>query len=148
MGLINSILVERITKEKRFSICSECEFLKNGFCGTPIKGETVKVKRKGKEKLVKLCGCNMWIKTGLKMSKCPVGKWGRAELEKGEITFVNDVKKLLAELEGKKTIETDEVKEIFKFHNPVIGSKIKNSNCVPCVRAAIEDLKQWVNSTE
>lgn len=56
---------------KRLKLCKGCEYhtrkLKMIWCGAPI----IDAFKKGK----KPCGCNMHIKTRLRSSKCPIGKW-------------------------------------------------------------------------
>ena len=53
---------EKITlSESRMEICNECEFLFAGFC--------------------RQCVCLMSVKTKLKSSECPIGKWKAVEDE-------------------------------------------------------------------
>ncbi len=55
----------------RLSLCNNCQFIKKGFCGTPIIGEFIKYN----DQPVLLCGCKMTEKTELKSAECPLKKW-------------------------------------------------------------------------
>ncbi len=59
----------------RLQICKQCthatEFKRLISCGTFLIGNTIVEN----EKVVHLCGCVMNVKTKIKSSKCPLGKW-------------------------------------------------------------------------
>jgi hypothetical protein len=53
----NSLNANQTEIDKRKNICNSCEFF-----------------AKSQDRCTK-CGCNMGVKTYLKASKCPIGKW-------------------------------------------------------------------------
>lgn len=59
--LFSSNYTDKETRDKRYDICKECDRL-------------FKPTRTCKE-----CGCFMGLKTWLKTSECPLGKWGMSE---------------------------------------------------------------------
>lgn len=72
-GALTWVVIESIFANRRgkyrMNICRTCQhFTKVGTCGTPVWGERLP---NGEE----LCGCVMKVKTKLKRSKCPIGKW-------------------------------------------------------------------------
>ena len=73
---------------------------------------------------IKLCGCIMPIKTGLRISSCPLNKWA-SELSKDDL---NNMKILLGELEGATTISGNQ----------------NVSSCNSCVRKTIQELKEFI----
>lgn len=62
-------------QEERILICQNCNYSKNEYfitwCGTPILGDRIL----HNDKKIKLCGCNMNIKSKFTKSKCPANKW-------------------------------------------------------------------------
>jgi hypothetical protein len=64
-----------MTQEERIQICKNCNYSNNYlgvvWCGQPLIGEKVI----HEEKNIRLCGCNMNIKTKFTKSKCPAKKW-------------------------------------------------------------------------
>jgi hypothetical protein len=74
------IFTDRNTRNQRLEICKACPHYieSTRTCGPLIigedQGELVKID--GRKRKLRLCGCIMPVKTRLKTSKCPLGKWG------------------------------------------------------------------------
>jgi hypothetical protein len=129
------------TREQRLNTCRSCEHYKSstGSCGTLVRGETVK---KGK-KTVKLCGCVMRLKSGLKAAECPVGKW-HSEMNKKDLKAA---KKWIQHRAGRDSLSKVEVEQLLEMHSKAFGHT-EMTNCKPCLRQYIRNLENWVDQSE
>jgi len=86
--LINFNVPANVRKE-RFETCRGCKYYKEQThsCGTKFIGNKIKDEESEDENTVtyyrrkaRLCGCDMRLKTWLRLAECPVGKCGKYKL--------------------------------------------------------------------
>tara|TARA_R100000081_G_C4820055_1_gene178926 strand:+ start:240 stop:647 length:408 start_codon:yes stop_codon:yes gene_type:complete len=123
--------------EKRIAICEECEYFKpkTRTCGTAIIGDKIGDK--------KTCGCFMDAKTKLSFSRCPFDKWEFLQVTENDYLAI---KKLLDEIDN--TINPKQKEVLFEMQRKYIGGNTKTSNCVPCIKSALKEMKQIVEEYE
>jgi hypothetical protein len=127
-------------------ICKGCEhYTAIGSCGPLGRKTKVKEEIKGRKGEFELCGCVMSIKCKVKFARCPIMKWSPTEATKEEMNFFRDASRFTKKMNGKNSLSSNEIQELYKFHNHTHGSKRKSSGCAPCVKSAMEDLTKWVN---
>tara|TARA_R100001244_G_scaffold132321_3_gene108203 strand:+ start:785 stop:1204 length:420 start_codon:yes stop_codon:yes gene_type:complete len=118
---------------KRIAICESCAHFRkrSRTCGTPIVGNKVGSKR--------TCGCFMDVKTKINFASCPLSKWEQYEVSKKDI---KDIKHLLESV--KYEISGQQKTVLFDMVRKYIGGNKKTSNCMPCLKSAIQDMKRIV----
>ena len=123
--------------KKRIEICEECEHFKprTRTCGTAILGDKIGDK--------KTCGCFMDAKTKLSFSRCPFDKWEFLQVTENDYLAI---KKLLDVVDN--TINPNQKKMLFEMQRKYIGGNTKTSNCVPCLKSALKEMKQIVEEYE
>lgn len=123
--------------QKRIAICEKCQYFKprTRTCGTAIIGDKVGDK--------KTCGCFMDAKTKLSFSRCPFDKWEFLQVTENDYLAI---KKLLDEIGN--TINPKQKEVLFEMQRKYIGGNTKSSNCVPCLKSALEEMKQIVEEYE
>lgn len=132
------ILTSSQNRSKRLQICRECPHYKSitKSCGTIGFGETI---YEGKDS-VKLCGCIMPIKAGLKTASCPISKW-EADVTRAEL---KQIKKLIEGITGNR-ITGEQNHELTKLWNKAAGRNRKPTTCTSCIKDMIKDLKKLTN---
>lgn len=117
---------KEIISERR-AICKGCEFYRDGFCGPAVIGKKVKYKNK----TIRLCGCNMFVKSTFANYSCPANKWQSV----GNLT--KEEKKEIAEFLdsiNRDYITAEQKSMLFALINKIEGTNTyKESNCVPCI---------------
>lgn len=129
--------VDKETSSERMGICERCKFYqtKTKTCGTPIKGDWVKYRKKE----YKLCGCIMPVKTRLKAMSCPVGKWKPA-IPKEDIQRIREITS-----QANNQSWTHELNaEMTKYHNQLTGANDRPTTCKPCMRSMVTRLKTFL----
>ncbi len=128
------------TRSNRITTCKACKYYKQSTlsCGTLGIGKTVQYK--GKKH--KLCGCVMPVKTRLKVSSCPLGKW-HAEISAEQVA---EIKKLINGIGH--TIPMDVNRKLTQIWNKTTGENKKVSSCSSCVRQMVEDMQKLVKDYE
>jgi hypothetical protein len=123
--------------KKRIEICEGCDYFKpeTRTCGTPVIGDKIGDK--------KTCGCFMDIKTKLTFSKCPFSFWGVSQVAENDYIAI---KKLLKDVQ--RTINPQQKEVLFDMQRKYFGGNKKTSNCVPCIKSALEEMKQVVEEYE
>ena len=123
--------------KKRIEICEKCEHFKNPprTCGTPIIGDQVGDKR--------TCGCFMDAKTKISFSRCPLNKWEFLQVTENDYLAI---KNLLDEVDN--TINPNQKKLLFDMKRKYFGGNQRTSNCVPCLKTALKEMKQIVEEYE
>lgn len=121
----------------RLDICESCRHFrkKTRTCGTPVIGNKVGNKR--------TCGCFMDLKTKLSFASCPLGKWGNLQIDHEDFLAI---KNLINEI--KNVINADQKKVLFEMQKKYFGGNIKTSNCVPCLKKALSQMRQLVDEYE
>lgn len=124
-------------QERRIALCESCKHFrkKSRTCGTPIVGNKIGNKR--------LCGCFMDVKTKLSFSTCPLGKWGDFQVSKDDYLTM---KKLVADV--KHSISAEQKNTMYALLNHYTGSTSKSSNCVPCLKSALSEIKEIIAEYE
>ena len=89
------------------------------------------------------CGCFMDAKTKLSFSRCPLNKWEFLQVTENDYLAI---KKLLDEVDN--TINPEQKELLFEMKRKYFGGKTKTSNCVPCLKSALRDMKQIVEEYE
>ena len=125
------MFVSRTLAEGRLTICKSCPHsvmnLGVRTCGpigrpTPVEGGS-------------LCGCVMEIKTKLRTSKCPIGKW-RAEVSDA------DVEKAQAFLATNPSrIKHSDVRELYRLHAEITGKKHPVAACSSCLADVMQEMR-------
>lgn len=128
-------------QNKRLHTCRKCKFFKKktSTCGTPIVGNTVMYRKKE----YKLCGCFMNIKTRLKFSNCPIGKWD--EVYMSDIEY-KELKELLSLTVDK--VSREQNNRLAQLHRKYLGSNTQPSSCPSCVVKTINDLQKILEDYE
>lgn len=128
---------------ERIAICEKCKYFKDKTrtCGTPIKGNVIKYKKKEH----KLCGCFMDVKTAIQFAKCPLDKWKGLQLTHEEYL---EVKQLLDATHNH--ITNVQQQHLRKLTEKYLGIKISRtkSSCAPCVKQHLESLRKIVTEYE
>tara|TARA_R110000803_G_scaffold21548_3_gene54236 strand:- start:4784 stop:5197 length:414 start_codon:yes stop_codon:yes gene_type:complete len=132
-------LISAQKRSNRMQICKNCDhyLTVTKSCGTLGIGS--KVEDENGEK-VKLCGCVMPIKTGLKISSCPLNKWSK-DIKTEDL---ENLKMLLKELEGATTISGSQNNQLTQLWNIATGGNKRVSRCNTCVRQTINELKNFI----
>ena len=131
-------LVTSDEARNRINICTSCVHFKRGFCGTPVIGKTVK--HEGKD--VKLCGCEMHIKTELVSSQCPIGKWGYGKLKFEQIARAKRLLDIYTE-NGKIKNVSINANMLTDLWYQLTGEH-KKVNCSGCAKEIINGLQRLV----
>ena len=125
------LFVSKETREARLDTCRTCEHFvaATQSCG-PLVTEAFTDS--------KLCGCHMPTKTRLKVAKCPLDKWGPT-LTKAD---VRDALHIIENMEH----HTNE--DLVQMHNKITGGHKNRTNCAPCNRSMLNDLKKFVTHAQ
>lgn len=141
------IFTDNKTKNERLAICQGCEFFKSEAfsCGTFLPTKILKGELKGDEveykgKKYTLCGCNMRQKAKFKTAKCPVGKW-KAVVNQRDL---NRLKKLIEEVDGKRSIKVEQGKEILQQYNKTFDAGRIFKKCGSCLNDLIKESKEAI----
>ena len=123
-------------KADRMSACKKCEHYKTTTktCGTLGIGTLLLVEGIIE---VELCGCIMPIKTKLKTSTCPLGKWD-AQVSTEDL---EEIESFLGSVQGDR-LSAHQNLLLTDLWNKASGTNRKVSNCNACVRDMIKDLKR------
>lgn len=135
------IFTKPSTRVERMKICESCEFfnVKHKTCGTPRwvnpAGDLVEIE--GRKRRVRLCGCDMRIKTKIKAASCPARFWTSVAKE-------GDYRKLRAlvkEVKDKGSVQTAVAEEIVELYNSSFGAKKKlGMGCSHCLKEIIQEV--------
>jgi len=140
-------------RERRLAICHKCRFYNSTTqsCGTLIVGRRLKPEelleaereniRKHNKKRVRLCGCFLPAKTWGKLESCPIGRW--------EIYGLTDVElaallQFVEEMPRFGIIKGEALAELNRWYAKLTGVKTPLSNCPPCVRQTMVNLRHAV----
>ena len=125
---------------ERVKTCKRCEFYERGFCGTAFVGTLVDNPEGGRRK--RTCGCNVMLKAKLTFEECghPFEKrWGKISEKPTELLaeigeFIDTI--------GDRISAADK-ERLFTYRDTLTGKKTANkqTNCVPCIKEAITELK-------
>lgn len=125
------LLVSNKTKNERLHTCRSCEhFVETTQSCGPLVTEAFTDS--------KLCGCFMPAKARLRMSKCPLDKWG------AEVT-AEDIESIRHMLENKRQYTNE---DLVQWHNKVTGGKAQRTTCTPCNNQMFKDLKNLVQQAD
>lgn len=132
-------LISAQKRSNRLEICKNCEHYlpSTKSCGTLGFGTEIELEDGEK---IKLCGCIMPIKTGLRISSCPLNKW-TSELSKDDL---ENIKLLLKDLEGAVSISGNQNRQLTELWNKASGGLKQVTNCNTCIRKTIEELKEFI----
>jgi hypothetical protein len=147
--LINFNVPLNVRKE-RFDTCRGCKYYKAAThsCGTKFIGNKIDESEENVvtyyRRKARLCGCDMRLKTWLRLAECPLGKWGKYKLSD------DDVEQLKAFLDSlPKTGSVNDPKlitEITKWFNKMSDQRI---SCTACnAMTILKELKRHINKTE
>lgn len=131
-----------LQQKERLDICKKCKWFNDGWCGTPIIGNTVEAEENNvtyyKEK-IKLCGCKLDWKTKYRFTSCPAGKWHALNWSEKEIqeldAFINKV-------HGAHKIEDIDRFELAKWFSRITGKHEKPSTCPLCINELISEFRR------
>ena len=126
-------------KSNRMQICKKCEHYRTltRSCGPLGVGTRLLIEDRIE---VELCGCIMPIKTKLKTSTCPLGKW-KAMVSSADL---REIESLLDSITGNR-ITGPQNNKLTELWNKASGGNRRVSNCNTCVKDMIKDLKRLTN---
>ena len=108
--------------------------------GGELQGDLVEVE--GRQRKVRLCGCDMGMKTRFKAASCPIGKWGSAVNAKD----MKELERLTNNQKGRQ-IRMKEAKEIVDLYNKVFNaSKPMTYGCGKCINAILDEIKSVIQN--
>ena len=134
-----SFVVNKEIYNERLSICKACPHFNKGFCGDAVIGKKVMYKNR----LQKLCGCQMFIKGKLAFAKCPIGKWGWGNLPSEKM---DRAKAFLAKYTDEKgmlkngEINAQEAAQV--WHE--LSGEYKTASCSGCIKEIIYQIQRYV----
>lgn len=124
-------------------MCRTCEFAKSSgtalTCGTPIVGDEVTYE--GKK--YRTCGCFVDLKTKLKPSACPVGKWGN---KKEEAKNIKRAKALISGMAGRNRISSEEADELRELWRLLVARDNDPPKCAKCLIEMRDYLTQYTHN--
>lgn len=142
---------------ERLSICKKCKFHKvNNIagrefisCGTYIvAGLQGKVENDADPNQVRhyrnkirLCGCDMNLKTKLSFASCPAGKWDKYRLNDEQL---ENLKQFIASIDGKSTLTSEQVTELYGHASAITGKYERPTTCGACVRELLAEMRKQV----
>lgn len=138
-------------RTERFNTCLACEhyqpthrscgtFLPNKIMGGELQGDLVEVE--GRKRKVRLCGCDMGIKTKFKAASCPLGKWGSVVDAKG----MRELEAIAKNQTGRR-MKMKEVKTFVELYNSVFkASKPMTFGCGKCINAILDEVKSVIQN--
>jgi hypothetical protein len=129
-------------QQERLNTCKKCKWFNDGWCGTPVIGNTVEPEENNvtyyKEK-IRLCGCHMPTKVMFRFTSCPAHKWHALNWSKREIAqldeFINRIKDL-------PKIDQETNQELFAWYSKVTGTLQRPSQCASCIRDLIKEFRR------
>lgn len=122
--------------------CKKCEHYNHTTrsCGTLGIGTRVLVEGIIE---VNLCGCVMPIKTKLKTSRCPLGRW-KAQITESDLS---EIREFVNKMDGKRVTGHQNAK-LTALWNKASGKNRKVTNCSSCVREMIKDLNKIIKQND
>lgn len=142
------LFVSQNEKLERLRSCTACKYFEKstGSCGPLIKGKRVQVK--GKK--VKLCGCVMKIKAGLKYAECPLEKWSSVYTEDQWHDLRAFVETLQNRIDtgGQVTLSGEDRQRLMDEYFRASGRREELGNCAACHRNMIKTMMKYVRETE
>lgn len=133
-------------RTERFNTCLACEhyqpthrscgtYLPTKIMGGELQGDLVEVE--GRQRKVRLCGCDMGMKTRFKAASCPIGKWGSAVNAKD----MKELERLAANQKGRQ-MKVGDAKALINLYNKVFNaSKPMTLGCGKCINAILDEVK-------
>lgn len=129
-------------RAERLHICEACEHYveQTKTCGTLIVGKAVH--HEGEVR--RLCGCVMPIKTQLKTSSCPLGKWHNV-IKPEE---VDRLRELVADIKRRPNMNTSADDRVYMvdMFNQITGQRRNHSSCKSCYRNMIKEIESIIAS--
>jgi hypothetical protein len=140
--------VSQSVKIERLNICKKCKWYNDGWCGTPIIGNTVEAEENNvtyyREK-IKLCGCKLDWKTKYRFTSCPAGKWHALNWSEKEIkqldAFIN-------KMYNAPKIEDMERVELAGWLSKITGRPEQPSACPSCIRDLINEFRRQLGKVK
>lgn len=140
-------------RNERLSICKQCKwFVKSTSSCGPLRPQNLlgakKVevdwdeddphnKRRYRKK-VKLCGCDMTVKTRLAFASCPANKWLAMGEDPDKLTKkAKEIRDFVLPLKNANRIESDQLKQLFRYASEIEGRPVPYTTCPPCIREII-----------
>ena len=145
------IFVHGKERTERFNACQACEHYqaKHRSCGTylptkimggELQGDLVEVE--GRQRKVRLCGCDMAMKTKFKAASCPIGKWGSLVNAKD----MRELEKIAGENTG-RTIKRKDAERLVNLYNKAFeGKKRMTVSCGSCIAAILDEVKASIQN--
>ena len=130
------LFVSGSRRAQRLAICESCNHYEPSTksCGPLVIGKAVD--HEGEVR--RLCGCIMPLKTQLKTSGCPLGKWHA-------VVKPEDVDQLREFLNTIKTNTSAEQREYMRETlSNLTGRRIQHTNCKACYRNMLKELRTIV----
>jgi len=141
--------------DQRLSTCGACKHFRKatGSCGTLLLGNTLseeEAKAIDKANTVtrhkskyKLCGCVMRIKARLHWAKCPLGYWGAHGIDEKRR---EELRKFVRQIKLNGRLEHADTQRLYAIRAEITGRNEQISNCAPCVKSALNELEEYLNS--
>jgi len=142
------LFVNQNKKAERLRICGACKYFEvtTGSCGPLVKGK--RIQYQGQK--VKLCGCVMKIKAGLKFAECPLSKWDSVYTESEWAELTTWVEDLHTRVQGggQVTLSGPDRERLMDEYMKATGTREELGSCAACYRNAIKTMMKYVRETE
>ena len=138
-------------RKQRFDTCRVCKYYKasSHSCGTKFIGNKVEDEPDENEvtyyrRKARLCGCDMRLKSWLRLAECPVGKWGRYNLTDDD---AERLKAFIDSLPKSGSVNDPKVvTELARWFNKMSDQKI---GCTTCnANLILNELKKQLKSLD
>ena len=137
-------------RKTRFDACRGCKYYKSSShsCGTKFLGDKIEDQDDNVvtyyRRKTRLCGCDMRLKTWLRLASCPIGKWGKYNLSDDD---ADRLKAFLNSLPKSGSISDQKiVTELTQWFNKMSDQKI---GCTSCnANLILKELKKQVNQLD
>jgi len=133
--------VPQSIKIERLNICKKCKWYNDGWCGTPIIGNTVEDVNDVtyyKEK-IKLCGCKLEWKAKYRFTSCPARKWHALDWSAQEI---KELDAFIGRIYNASKIVQEDNEQLHKWYSKMTGKRENISSCPSCIRELITEFRK------
>jgi len=145
-------------RNERLAICKACKwFVKSTMSCGPLRPQNLlgakKVEVDADEDLtvrhyrkkVKLCGCDMTVKTKLAFVSCPAEKWVSMSMDPNKaIKKAREIRDFILPLKSASRIEGEDLRKLFEYASLIEDRRVPYTTCPPCIREMINAIAKRV----
>lgn len=136
------LIKDKRISDSRLNACRNCTYYvkATGTCGPLGLGKKIVYN----QERMRLCGCIMKLKTRLRPSQCPIGRWPSLVTE----SDMRAAAKLVEQFGGRnKRLDHLTRKELNRVYEAVMGTKKPDTACAPCLVSMLKELEQAISSS-